>query len=194
MKARVDPHEFRPRLGRSMVGQSGGVYAGYHRGRPASTRYFVEKYLADEGRNLLFDAYDVEPPTQVFIEMARHDPAQHLLLFSPASAQSLDLQVLTREVMTGLGEDHGQSPDYLAAIHRDTRIEHVHVVLRGRDQEGHTLHVSPAYVHGRLQERAEVIARRMQEVSREPERYRSIDLDVGHVLVPARERGRGWER
>jgi hypothetical protein len=188
MKARFDSYEgFHPRLKRG-----GLVHTGYHRGRPASTRYFVEKYMADEGRNVLFDSYDREPPTQAFIELAQHDPAQHLLLFSPAPGQSLDLQMLTREVMQWLGEDHGQTPDYLAALHRDSAVEHAHVLLRGRDQDGHTLSVTPAYVHGPLRERAEAAARQMSSESYTRERY-SVELPYAY-LVQANEREYGRER
>jgi hypothetical protein len=194
MKARFDRSDtFMPRMRRGGQGESGRIHVGYKHGRPSSTRHFVQKYMADEGRNVLFDAYDREPPTQAFIILAENDPSQHLLLFSPAPGQSLDLQVLTRELMRGLAEDHGQAPDWIAAVHRNSAsaIHHAHVLVRGRDQEGQTLNITPGYVHGPLRERAEAVARELMAESRGRERY-SVELPHAYLMLEReRDHGRG---
>jgi hypothetical protein len=58
-------------------------------------------------------------------------------VISPERAQGLDLERLTRAAVTSLESEMGVSGlRWIAAIHRNTRNHHVHLVLAGMHQEG----------------------------------------------------------
>src|SRR6266849_5468998 len=52
-------------------------------------------------------------------------------VFSPEFGERLDLERLTRDVMTAIEGDVGRPLEWAAAVHRNTGHPHVHVVLRG---------------------------------------------------------------
>jgi hypothetical protein len=54
------------------------------------------------------------------------------MVLSPEHAEGLDLKALTRAAMEQLGRDAGSTPPWIAAIHRNTRHPHVHVVMAAR--------------------------------------------------------------
>src|SRR5260370_37181566 len=63
--------------------------------------------------------------------------AVHRLVISPERAQGLDLEKLTRAAVAQLESDMGVSDlRWIAAIHRNTRHHHVHLVLAGMHQGG----------------------------------------------------------
>ena len=54
------------------------------------------------------------------------------LILSPERAQGLDLEQLTRAAMAGLASEVGSADlQWIAAIHRNTRHHHVHLVVAG---------------------------------------------------------------
>ncbi|HEV3102409.1 MAG TPA: hypothetical protein VG426_08715 [Candidatus Dormibacteraeota bacterium] len=63
---------------------------------------------------------------------ARPQRAVYRLVLSPAVARGLDLRELTRATMLGLERDAGPLPPWVAAIHRNTRHPHVHIVMAAR--------------------------------------------------------------
>lgn len=58
--------------------------------------------------------------------------AAYRFVLSPELADGLDLKALTRAAMTQLGRDAGGTPPWIAAIHRNTKHPHVHVVMAAR--------------------------------------------------------------
>ena len=60
------------------------------------------------------------------------------LVLSPERAQGLDLDSLTRAAVRGLESETGVTGlNWIAAIHRNTRHHHVHLVLAGMWQDAH---------------------------------------------------------
>jgi type IV secretory pathway VirD2 relaxase len=103
-------------------------------GRPKSTKNFLAYLTRDGvgeegGRGRLFDAYDHEPSTQVFIEESWRDPHQYLWLFSPEDGNALDLRAFGREVMAQASKVIGHPLVYLSAAHYNTQAPHVHTVI-----------------------------------------------------------------
>ena len=54
------------------------------------------------------------------------------MVLSPERADGLDLKALTRAAMDQLGRDAGGTPPWIAAIHRNTKHPHVHIVMAAR--------------------------------------------------------------
>jgi hypothetical protein len=62
----------------------------------------------------------------------RYPRAAYRMVLSPERADGLDLKALTRAAMAQLGRDAGGTPPWIAAIHRNTRHPHVHIVMAAR--------------------------------------------------------------
>lgn len=62
----------------------------------------------------------------------KHPRAAYRFVLSPERANGLDLKELTRAAMAQLGRDAGGTPPWIAAIHRNTRHPHVHIVMAAR--------------------------------------------------------------
>jgi type IV secretory pathway VirD2 relaxase len=54
------------------------------------------------------------------------------MVLSPENAEGLDLKALTRAAVDQLGRDVGGTPPWIAAIHRNTKHPHVHIVMAAR--------------------------------------------------------------
>ena len=54
------------------------------------------------------------------------------MVLSPERAEGLDLKALTRAAVDQLGRDAGGTPPWIAAIHRNTKHPHVHIVMAAR--------------------------------------------------------------
>jgi len=63
---------------------------------------------------------------------ARPQRAVYRFVLSPADARGLDLRELARATMRGLESDVGSLPPWVAAVHRNTRHPHVHIVMAAR--------------------------------------------------------------
>jgi hypothetical protein len=58
--------------------------------------------------------------------------AAYRFVLSPERAEGLDLKALTRAAVNELGREAGGTPPWIAAIHRNTRHPHVHIVMAAR--------------------------------------------------------------
>ena len=148
------------------------------------------------------DALDGE----AFLEEGKTDRHQFRIILSPEEAGELEnLNRFTRDVMAAAERDLGTKLDWVAVNHYDTDHPHVHVVLRGRADDGKDLVIARNYIthgfRGRAEERAtlelgerrdlEIARSRMREATQE--RFTSIDqelreLDAGGVVTFAEPR------
>ena len=69
-------------------------------------------------------------------EQSLRGVAVHKIILSPG-VDNVDLQQYTREMMDELGHSKGLDLDWYAVAHRNTEHDHVHVVVMGRDENGH---------------------------------------------------------
>lgn len=69
-----------------------------------------------------------------------HGAVVHKLMLSPG-LNSVDMQEYTRELMDKLSEEKRQELEWKAVIHRNTDHIHAHVVLLGKDKDGHRVHL-----------------------------------------------------
>ena len=98
----------------------------------------------------------VDPAT--FQREAAHDPHQYRLVVALPDAHHLHLPDFTRAFMARVERDVGRPVDWLAAIDRQHGVAHVHVVVRGRDQEGAVVHLSQQYLQQGLRIRAQEVS------------------------------------
>ena len=80
------------------------------------------------------------------------------IIVSPEFADRLNLQQYTRELMRRMERDLGTQLEWVAAVHHNTEHPHVHIAVRGVDDEGRPLRLPREYIRAGLRERAEEIA------------------------------------
>jgi type IV secretory pathway VirD2 relaxase len=78
------------------------------------------------------------------------DPRLWKLILSPEFGERLDLQRLTRDVMSRMESDLHTSLDWVAVSHFNTEHPHVHVALRGLDTKGEEFKLDREYVKSGL--------------------------------------------
>jgi type IV secretory pathway VirD2 relaxase len=92
-------------------------------------------------------------------ERGRGDRHQFRFIVSPEDGAELgDLRTYTRHLMSRMEADLGTRLDWVAVDHWDTDNPHTHVVLRGKDDTGHDLVISQAYLTRGMRERAAELA------------------------------------
>lgn len=86
-----------------------------------------------------------------------HDDRHHFrFIISPEDATELaDLRVFTRELILDMARDLGTGLDWIGADHWNTDNPHVHVLVRGRTDQGADLIVDREYMRHGLRFRAE---------------------------------------
>lgn len=101
------------------------------------------------------DAVDRE----VLLKEGKEDRHQFRIILSPEDAGELeDLNAFTRDVMAAAEKDLGTKLDWVAVNHHDTDHPHVHLVLRGRADDGKDLVIAPNYITHGFRRRAEELA------------------------------------
>ncbi len=94
-----------------------------------------------------------------FLEDGKEDRHQFRIILSPEDAGELEnLTRFTREVMTAAEKDLGTRLNWVAVNHHDTDHPHVHVVLRGRADDGSNLVIARNYITHGFRRRAEELA------------------------------------
>jgi type IV secretory pathway VirD2 relaxase len=80
------------------------------------------------------------------------------IIVSPEFADRLNLKQYARELMRRMERDLGTQLEWVAAVHHNTEHSHVHIALRGLDEEGRPLRLPREYIRAGLRGRAEEIA------------------------------------
>ncbi|HEV2099701.1 MAG TPA: DUF3363 domain-containing protein [Stellaceae bacterium] len=143
---------------------------------------------------------------------ARCEADRHHFRFTVApedAAEMADLRAFTRELMSDAERDLGTRLDWVALDHWNTDNPHIHVLVRGRADDGKDLVVSRAYISRGLRDRAaervtlELGPRSAQQIRSvlerevEAERWTSLDralrdlADEGGGIANLRPTGTG---
>jgi type IV secretory pathway VirD2 relaxase len=157
-----------------------------------------------------FDATSDDTDTKAFAERCEEDRHHFRFTVSPEDAgQVADLRAFTRELMKDAERDLGTRLDWVAVDHWNTDNPHIHVLVRGRTDDGQDLVISRDYIsqgfRGRAAERVtlELGPRSEQEIRAGlenevgAERWTSLDrslrdiLDEGGGVVDLRRGGAG---
>lgn len=94
-----------------------------------------------------------------FLEEGKADRHQFRIILSPEDTGELDnLNRFTREVMSAAERDLGTRLDWVAVNHHDTDHPHVHIILRGKADDGRNLVIARNYITHGFRKRAEELA------------------------------------
>jgi type IV secretory pathway VirD2 relaxase len=87
----------------------------------------------------------------------QHEADERLfkLILSPEFGSKVDLREFTREFMQSLEQDLDTKLQWVAIDHHNTDYPHVHVCLRGIDEDGNPLAIHPAYIKEGMRMRAQ---------------------------------------
>lgn len=118
-----------------------------------------------------------------FLEEGKADRHQFRIILSPEDAGDLDsLDGFTRELMAAAEKDLGTRLDWVAVNHFDTDHPHVHVVLRGKADDGQDLVIARSYIthgfRGRAEELATAILGPRSDLEIARARYAEIDREA----------------
>ena len=103
----------------------------------------------------MFDAASDDADTKAFAERCEEDRHHFRFTVSPEDAGQLaDLRAFTRELMKDAERDLGTGLDWVAVEHWNTDNPHVHVLVRGRADDGQDLVVSRDYISKGFRARA----------------------------------------
>ena len=95
----------------------------------------------------MFDAASDDADTKAFAERSEEDRHHFRFTVSPEDAGQLaDLRAFTRELMGDAERDLGTGLDWVAVDHWNTDNPHVHVLVRGRADDGKDLVISRDYI------------------------------------------------
>jgi type IV secretory pathway VirD2 relaxase len=103
----------------------------------------------------MFDAASDDADTKAFAERCEEDRHHFRFTVSPEDAgQMADLRAFTRELMADAERDLGTRLDWVAVDHWNTDNPHIHVLVRGRADDGRDLVISRHYISQGLRSRA----------------------------------------
>jgi len=103
----------------------------------------------------MFDAKSDAADERAFAERCEEDRHHFRFIVSPEDAAQLkDLRTFTRELMVDVERDLGTRLDWVATDHWNTDNPHVHVLIRGKAEDGQDLVISRAYISRGFRDRA----------------------------------------
>lgn len=103
----------------------------------------------------MFDATSDAAEERAFAERCEDDRHHFRFVISPEDAAELgDLRAFTRELMTDVARDLGTKLDWVAVDHWNTDNPHIHVLIRGRAEDGEDLVISRDYISRGFRDRA----------------------------------------
>ena len=110
--------------------------------------YLVREGVTRDGADArMFDATSDDADTKAFVERCEEDRHHFRFTVSPEDAgQMADLRAFTRELMSDAEHDLGARLDWVAVDHWNTDNPHIHVLVRGRADDGQDLVISRDYI------------------------------------------------
>ena len=126
---------------------------------PKHMAYLKREGVTRDGEDArMFDAASDTADERAFAERCEDDRHHFRFIISPEDGAELgDLKTFTRELMLDVEKDLGTGLDWVAVDHWNTDNPHVHVLIRGRADDGQDLVISREYIsrgfRGRAAER-----------------------------------------
>ena len=106
----------------------------------------------------LFDAEHDEADGRAFAERSADDRHHFRFIVSPENAAEMaNLQAFTRDLMTTAEQDLGTRLEWVAVGHHNTEHPHVHLLVRGRTDDGADLVISRDYIREGMRARAQTL-------------------------------------
>ncbi|MEH2626330.1 type IV secretory pathway VirD2 relaxase [Bradyrhizobium sp. AZCC 1719] len=114
-----------------------------------------EGVTRDGAEARMFDATSDAAEERGFAERCENDRHHFRFIISPEDAAELgDLRAFTRELMSDVARDLGTKLDWIAVDHWNTDNPHIHVLIRGRAEDGQDLVISRDYISRGFRDRA----------------------------------------
>ena len=119
-----------------------------HRGRTfrstplaAHVAYLKREEVTRDGEKArMFDSQSDSADDKGFAERCRDDRHHFRFIVSPQEAtQMIDLKAFTRDLLADTERDLGTKLDWIAAEHWNTDDPHVHILIRGKAEDGRDL-------------------------------------------------------
>jgi type IV secretory pathway VirD2 relaxase len=145
--------------------------------------YLRRDGVTRDGRDAtLFDARSDQADGDAFAGRCAEDRHHFRFIVSPEDAGDMaDLRAFTRELMGDVARDLGTELDWAAVDHWNTDNPHIHVMVRGRSDEGTDLVIDGDYirdgVRGRAEERATLELGPRSERDIRAAQQREVDAD-----------------
>jgi type IV secretory pathway VirD2 relaxase len=103
----------------------------------------------------MFDATGDKADEGAFAERCKDDRHHFRFIVSPEDAAEVgDLKTFTRELVADMERDLGTRLDWVAVDHWNTDNPHVHLLIRGRADDGQDLVISRDYISRGIRDRA----------------------------------------
>ncbi len=153
-----------------------------------------EGVIRDGNDAHMFDANSDAVDELEFAERCQDDRHHFRFIISPEDAAKMDgLRAFTRELMVDAERDLGTKLDWVAVDHWNTDNPHIHILVRGRADDGKDLVISRDYISRGLRARAserltlelglrnELDVRSALEKDVEAERWTDLDRALRNV-------------
>jgi type IV secretory pathway VirD2 relaxase len=128
----------------------------------------------------LFDSDSDSANGRDFAERCADDRHHFRFIVSPEDAPALaDLRAWTRDLMHQAEQDLGSQLDWVAVDHWNTDNPHVHVLVRGRAEDGGDLVISRDYISRGFRGRAEALVELEIGPRTEKEIRSAVEAEVG---------------
>lgn len=123
---------------------------------PKHIAYLKREGVTRDGATArMFDAAGDEADERVFAERCKDDRHHFRFIVSPEDAAEIgDLKTFTRELVADMEKDLGTRLDWIAVDHWNTDNPHVHLLIRGRADDGQDLVISRDYISRGIRDRA----------------------------------------
>ena len=123
---------------------------------PKHIKYLKREGVTRTGEDArMFDANSELADERAFTERCKDDRHHFRFIVSPEDAAELEnLRAFTRELLGDVERDLGTKLDWVAVDHWNTDNPHVHVLIRGRTDDGQDLVISRAYISRGFRDRA----------------------------------------
>jgi type IV secretory pathway VirD2 relaxase len=147
-------------------------------------RYLEREGVTKSGEPAhMFDAGSDTADAEAFAERCADDRHHFRFIVSPEDAGEMDdLRAFTRELMAQAEHDLGTRLDWIAADHWNTDNPHIHLLVRGRADDGQDLVISRDYISQGLRGRAEALV----GLELGPRTDREIDLALRREITAER--------
>ncbi|MGV7215369.1 relaxase/mobilization nuclease domain-containing protein [Bradyrhizobium sp. UFLA05-112] len=148
----------------------------------------------DGSRGELFDAAGDGADGRAFAERCENDRHHFRFIVSPDDAGELaSLRSFTRELMDQAARDLGTRLDWVAIDHWNTEHPHIHILVRGRADDGSDLVISRDYIGTGLRARASDLVTRELGPRSELEVRRGLEAEVAAERWTRLDRALAWE-
>lgn len=153
------------------------------RSAPLTTHisYLKREGVTRNGENAqLFNARNEDVDGNAFAERCEKDRHHFRFIVSPEDAPKMeDLHGFTRKLMTQAEKDLGTKLDWVAVDHWNTDNPHIHILVRGRADDGTDLVISRDYISRGLRTRASEFVTRELGLRTDQEIRTALQADVG---------------